>query len=168
MEKRLHDFLPEIKDYYTITDEGLFYSDNSGLMKTRNKGNTDYQIINFMREDDKKKTYRAHRLVLMAFNPVEKMEQLEVNHIDGNKKNNSLSNLEWVTSSENQQHAYRTGLQKSQKGKTKNIQKRLTPQEVDEIRAMRQEGISYKKIATKIGTSVSNVAKIVKHKTWNK
>ena len=37
--------------------------------------------------------------------------KLEVNHIDGNKQNYSLSNLEWVTSSENAQHAHDTGLQ---------------------------------------------------------
>lgn len=48
MERRIAEFLPEIKDYYTITDEGKVYSDNSGLMKTRNKGSTQYQIINFM------------------------------------------------------------------------------------------------------------------------
>ena len=47
--KRIHDFLPEIKEYYVITSDGEIYSDNSGLMKTRNKGNTDYQIINLMR-----------------------------------------------------------------------------------------------------------------------
>lgn len=113
MEKRIHDFLPEIKDYYTITDEGLIYSDNSGLMKTRNKGDTEYQIINFMREDGKKKTFRVHRLVMMAFSPIENMEDMEVNHIDGNKKNNCLFNLEWCSASENQKHAFVTGLQKA-------------------------------------------------------
>ena len=94
MEKRLHDFLPELKDFYTINDKGEIYSDNSGLMKTRNKGNTEYQIINFMKQDGTKKTYRVHRLVMMAFNPVENMDKLEVNHKDGNKKNNAIDNLE--------------------------------------------------------------------------
>jgi hypothetical protein len=42
MERRIHDFLPEIKDYYTITDEGKVYSDNSGLMKTRNRPGAEY------------------------------------------------------------------------------------------------------------------------------
>ena len=94
MEKRLHDFLPELKDYYTVNDKGEFFSDNSGQMKTRNRAGTEYQIINFMKQDGKKKTYRAHRLVLMAFNPVKNMDKLEVNHINGDKKDNRLENLE--------------------------------------------------------------------------
>lgn len=100
-KKRIHDFLPEIKDYYTIYSNGDIYSDNSGKMKTRNRAGTEYQIINFSRTDGKKQTFRVHRLVLMAFNPIEGLENLEVNHKDGNKKNNDLSNLEWCTSSEN-------------------------------------------------------------------
>lgn len=46
MEKRIKDFIKEVKDYYTINSEGEIFSDNSGKMKTRNKGNTEYQIIN--------------------------------------------------------------------------------------------------------------------------
>ena len=55
-------------------------------MKTRNKPGTEYQIINFSLISGVKRTFRAHRLVLMAFNPVENMDKLEVNHIDGDKK----------------------------------------------------------------------------------
>lgn len=56
----------------------------------------------------------VHRLVAIAFipNPEDKPQ---VNHKDGNPENNKITNLEWVTQSENQFHAVRTGLQKSKK-----------------------------------------------------
>lgn len=56
-----------------------------------------------------RKHERVHRLVAKAFvsNPDNKEQ---VNHIDGNKLNNHYTNLEWVTNSENQDHAFKTGL----------------------------------------------------------
>lgn len=55
------------------------------------------------------KAFQVHRLVADAFipNPDNKKQ---INHIDGNKLNNHVSNLEWVTCSENHLHAYKTGL----------------------------------------------------------
>lgn len=52
----------------------------------------------------------VHRLVIIAF--VGERTGMQVNHIDGNKDNNSLQNLEWCTQSENMKHAYRLGLEK--------------------------------------------------------
>jgi hypothetical protein len=53
---------------------------------------------------------RLCRLVLENFNPIENMNNLEVNHICG--KNNFLKNLEWMTHSENYKHAYKNKLTK--------------------------------------------------------
>jgi hypothetical protein len=61
--------------------------------------------------DGKLKTVRAHRLIAIAFIPNPEGKP-EVNHIDGNRENNSVTNLEWVTRSENCMHAIRTGLYK--------------------------------------------------------
>lgn len=165
MEKRIHDFLPEIKDYYLITSDGEIYSDNSGKMKTRNKQGTEYQIINLTTVDGRKKTFRLHRLVMLAFKPIENSKDYEVNHIDGNKLNNKLENLEWCTSSENQQHAFRTGLQKARKGKNSNFAK-LTQEDINKIFELRKQGLTQQKIANIIGCTRSNISYILNHKTW--
>lgn len=165
MEKRIHDFLPEIKDYYTVNDLGEFFSDNSGQMKTRNRAGTEYQIINFMTIKGKKKTFRAHRLVLMAFNPVENMSQLEVNHIDGDKTNNKLENLEWCSSSKNQKHAFKLGLQKPRKGEKSNFSK-LSAEDIKHIFELREKGKTQQEIADIVGCTRSNISYILNKKTW--
>lgn len=63
----------------------------------------------------KPKCHQISRLVASHFICKKPFENAQVNHIDGNKSNNHVSNLEWVTPSENILHAYRTGL-KTAKG----------------------------------------------------
>ena len=65
--------------------------------------------------DGERKTKRVHRLVAETFlpNPDNKPE---VNHIDGNKYNNDVSNLEWVSAKENCRHAWDNGLMKPSYG----------------------------------------------------
>lgn len=134
-------------------------------MKTRDRSGTDYQIINFTLEDGSKRTYRVHRLVLMAFKPIENMENLEVNHIDGNKRNNKLENLEWCNSSENQKHAFDLGLQKARKGEKSNLFK-LSQEQIDKIFVLRKEGMTQREIAEIMGCSRSNISYILNKKTW--
>ena len=63
-----------------------------------------------------KKGCLIHRLVLENFNPVPNMKNLQVNHLDCNRKNNELSNLEWSTSAENRE--YRDKLKHTPKAET--------------------------------------------------
>lgn len=67
-----------------------------------------YMIVTLCKEGVKKNK-RVHRLLCEAFLP-NPDNKAQINHIDGNKLNNSLNNLEWNTPKENAQHAVRTGL----------------------------------------------------------
>ncbi|MEG6615375.1 NUMOD4 motif-containing HNH endonuclease [Peptococcaceae bacterium 1198_IL3148] len=80
----------------------------------------------------KDKTVRVHRLVAEAFIPNPENKDT-VNHKDGNKRNNHVSNLEWVDRSEQMIHAYKLGLKTSRVG-SKNKNAKLTAEQVREIR----------------------------------
>lgn len=60
----------------------------------------------------RKKTYYLHRLIAIHFMPNPDQSK-EVNHIDGDKLNFAITNLEWCTRHENEQHAWRTGLKQA-------------------------------------------------------
>jgi len=84
---------------------------------------------------DGRKVYRSiHQLVVMAFlGPYPDGKQ--VNHIDGDKTNNRIDNLEYVTSSENSLHSFALGLQAPLRGE-QNAQSKLTEDNVHEIRQL--------------------------------
>jgi hypothetical protein len=100
-----------IEDFpnYKISAEGTIIN-SRGKNKTPNKRRDGYYKVDLY-DDGIGHSKSIHRLVAEAFisNPDNKPD---VNHKDGNKLNNSVENLEWVTKSENIQHAYRTGLNK--------------------------------------------------------
>lgn len=92
-----------------------------------------YAVFEF--KGDINKHLLIHRAVLETFNPVVDMKNLQVNHIDGNKSNNLLTNLEWVTRSENMQHAMKNGLFNPQnRYGEKHPLCKLTEQQVNEIK----------------------------------
>lgn len=109
----------------------------------------------------------VHRLVLMTFNPVENMENLQVNHIDGNKRNNNISNLEWCTLEENMKHAWENNLCKNSTPSGNMAHHRKIDKNIAEkIRLDLEDGLSYSKIAQKYGVSKSTVYQINKRITW--
>lgn len=65
-----------------------------------------YLRIAITLQDGKQKQIFIHQLVMRAFSPLSNYDNVEVNHIDGNKLNNCLFNLCWVTRSENVKYAY--------------------------------------------------------------
>ena len=67
--------------------------------------------ISYMKIALNREQFYIHRLLAQAYIPNPENKK-QVNHIDGNKLNNNLNNLEWVTPRENQNHAFNTGLKK--------------------------------------------------------
>ena len=95
--------------------EGLYQVSNKGKVKSLydgrhkifrekilkpQKNGWGYLFVRLSKEGSNK-MYTVHRLVLMTFDPNPDMENLQVNHIDEDKTNNRLENLEWVTCKEN-------------------------------------------------------------------
>lgn len=121
MENKIPTIAEEFKDIDGY--EGSYQISNLGRIKSLiRKGVTKetilissisthgyYQITLSLKK--KSKTFRIHRLIAKSFIP-NIMNKREINHIDGNKLNNHVSNLEWCTRSENISHAFKTGLSK--------------------------------------------------------
>lgn len=70
-------------------------------------------------KDKVTKVFRIHRLVMEHFGEAQPSEEHQVNHIDGNKSNNHIDNLEWVTPKENTLHAIKNGLRHNPNEETK-------------------------------------------------
>lgn len=85
---------------------GRFRESKGRVLSSYSSGR--YHVVSLSKFGVVKKVL-VHRLVAESFMPDADFS-LQVNHIDGDKSNNSLSNLEWVTASENITHALRTGL----------------------------------------------------------
>lgn len=96
---------------YEVNESGFVRNVKTGhTMKWIDNGKGYKSVKLYNEHTPKGRLCLVHRLVLSTFDP---QQDKDVNHIDGNKSNNHLSNLEWVSKSQNTQHAHKTGLFKN-------------------------------------------------------
>jgi hypothetical protein len=99
-----NDIWEEVPIIYSNNLKNVFVSTNGKIKYNNNKITYGYKNVGYLSVSLNKKTFFIHRIVAQTFiqNPENK---LFVNHKDGNKLNNNINNLEWVTHQENIQHA---------------------------------------------------------------
>ncbi len=148
---------------YKISSFGEIFSckKNRIIIKSKTQGYYHFGA----RKNGKNRTLRVHVMVMKTFIG-ERPNGKCINHIDGIKTNNCLSNLEYCTLSENTKHAHSLGLANINKYGL-NIACKLNLKEISEIKKMIKMGISQKEIAKKFNVHKSNVSKINRGHTWN-
>ena len=185
---------------YRVTPEGRVFSQTKRKIPLVGKGMEFTGEFKFILEPERELTYTlnnrgyysvgirrktlmVHRLVALAFIPNPEQKPF-VNHIDGNKLNNHVSNLEWCTVQENNLHARQTGLRKQAVGHKIKYQSDLSKQKAlanlkdkskltpDQVRYVRQVFVPRSKefsataLAQQFGTSVAAMCKIVKGQVY--
>jgi hypothetical protein len=125
---------------------------------------SDGYVVVTLQTKKRSKAFYLHRLLATHFleNPDNK---LQVNHLDGDKHDYNLFNLEWSTPSENEQHAYDTGLKKGCKG-TNNGMSKLSEAQVVDIKTSLSMNISPTQIAKSMNINRNIVYKIKSGLRW--
>lgn len=152
-----------LNEKYMVTTSGDVYSLRSGkpykLKYQRDISGNYYRVA--IGDDH----YLVHRIVAITYLP--NPDNLpQVNHKDGNKLNNCVENLEWVTVGDNQRHAYQAGLKKRPKGLL-NGRQELEEDEVLYIYTELLKGTSVTSLADKFNVSTTQIIRIKKKEHWS-
>lgn len=153
----------EAHNRFLVSSDGQLRNARTGTVYKQTVTNGYYAVCVSLGSRKRLKLIKIHRAIAESFieNPDRKPI---INHIDGNKLNNNIENLEWVTYSENLLHAYRTGLSKKLSGE-RNPMAGLTKEQVMWIRNNYISGdkeYGSRGIARKFGIDHANVLRAAK------
>jgi len=154
-------------DDYLVSDKGKIFSLNTKGARFLKQTTTPagYLVVGLSlkyKNFYKKKILKVHRLVMLAFNG---QSRLTVNHKNGIKTDNRLENLEYCTMSENNKHAYLTGL-KDNRGANHGRAK-LSNNDIILIRDIYRQGIYFQRnLADIFNVSQGLIGLIVRKKNW--
>ena len=145
---------------YDVSETGCIRNARTLKVLKPNKIGKGYLIVH-LKKDGKRYARYIHRLTAEAYVPNPHNHPV-VNHDDGNKENCHYTNLIWSTYSENNQHAYDTGLKPRGEGQYKAI---LTEENVREIKRLGKYA-TFQEIADKYGVSKATIRDVLIGKTW--
>ena len=149
---------------YTFTEDGQIYSHISKKFLRQCDDKDGYKICAIKQKNGQRVTKRVHRIIASTYIDNPDCKPI-VNHKDGNKANNHISNLEWVTAKENRRHAIHTGLfddkaESNPNSKLKNV-------DVWRIRNLYGTGlIKQAELAAVFGVSQVEIGNIVRKDNW--
>lgn len=152
----MHKILNSL-DYF-VTKDGEVFKGNKKLKCNNHEG---YRRVSITYEDGTSKRQYVHRLVAEAFIPNPENKPF-VNHKDGNKSNNSLENLEWVTNQENVTHAKENNLLCVGEEKSG----LYTEDQIHNVCKLLEQGMRVCDVAKETGVSDKTVSLIKVGKQW--
>jgi hypothetical protein len=124
----------------------------------------------------RRKRFHLHVLMAVAFLGLDLRSHgthnfsLQVDHVDNNKRNNQVENLQIVTKQENLTRAWKTGCYKNNgfasKGKPKKSLRKFSSEDVSQIKTLKEAGLSYRKIAEKFNCNHVAIYQILKGNTY--
>ena len=151
--------IPNFENYYEISTLGRVRNKSNKILKYF-INNSGYCCIDF-RVNKVRTKHLIHRLVLLTF--TENPDNLpEVNHLDENKTNNCLTNLEWCSSSQNKQHSIATGRYNNAFATPKTLGKKHLPNTLSKF-----HNVSFDKHRNKWIASVRVNGKNLEQKRFN-
>ena len=152
LTKKVH---PEIKEgIYLISSYGRVWSINRKIFKVPEISNAGYYRVHLMTDNYKKAVHiTIHRAMMIEFCPIPNPEKFVVNHIDGNKLNNVLWNLEWVTMAENSLFGYKESMIKQSYQEFMDDQKDYKSYKIN----IPDEDIQYIQSQLKLGRSLQSI-----------
>lgn len=165
------------EEYYEVDDMGNVFRKEMNAIKNLKQGvviakmkrkkcsqqkQRGYHYVHLCK-NNVKNAFLVHRLVAIAFIP-NPNNYPQVNHIDGNKSNNSVSNLEWCSVLQNMRHSWDIGLRKS-KSLEQSPRAKLVNNDVEHIIKSDKKG---SELAKQYGVSCTAIYNIRSGRSWSK
>lgn len=156
----------EFQSRYEISSFGNIKNKKTQKILKPREHSGGYLQVNII-NNGKLKNYYVHRLVAKYFCDIpEDIEKKDINHIDGNKKNNFYKNLEFCTRSENIKHSFYTNKNRNKFGE-QIWNSKLTLSDIENIKKIKKEQkISNKKISEMYNISESQITRVLNKKTY--